>query len=421
MTVIHRWFGEVKSRLRRAMRSATRTKLFARLLIIHESALAAAIRAPRRSAPAPQYTLALLVSDGHGNIGDQAMIEAVCAATPGPVLLLADSAGAVRTSSALSDATVSVVPGVVGRWRPLSVRRMRAFHRAVGEASSFAVIGADVMDGVYSPVASVLRASYLMIAARRGRPSRVLGFSWSTAATPGATWALQRASRAVEILPRDPRSEARLREAGVLTQRHVADVVFSATSAAPIDSLSELAATPFAIVNASGLIARTGTEFIHEYDLIIRELESAGLTIVLLPHVLRDGDSDLNTLRRLTSALPHKVELVTDELSPMQVRWLAARARVIVTGRMHLAIMGLNMGTPTITLSTVGKVEGLYEMIGLPQLAIEPTPGYGERVAGSVRECLSNSEHVRSAIGAALPYIRELSDQNFEIAARSAR
>jgi polysaccharide pyruvyl transferase WcaK-like protein len=378
---------------------------------LHENLLVTLVARPGRGSAERPYALAVLTSDGNGNIGDQAMVEAACEAVHGRVLLVAESPASVPARSIPDNADVALIPGFVSSWRPGRIARTRDMIHAIDSAEKFAVIGADVMDGVYSPLDSVMRSTYMRVAADRGVPTRVLGFSWSANATPSAKHALRRASGSVSILPRDPRSESRLKLDGISCEPHTADTVFTSLSTAPV-SFPLDHTRKLAIVNASGLISRSsGGGFIDEYGLILAELARLDYRVVLLPHVIRNTDSDLDALRSIADANRGGAFLIEDRVSPAQVRWLATKADLIITGRMHLAVMGLNMACPSITLSTVGKVEGLYDMFELSRLVVPPQPGYGALIAEMIAGL--DLDDVRAEIVSHLPRVRALARSNF--------
>ena len=86
----------------------------------------------------------------------------------------------------------------------------------------------------------------------------------------------------------------------------------------------------------------------------------------------------------------------------------------MLTGRMHLAILGFTRGTPTITIAYQGKVAGLYERMGLSEYVIEP----GETIAHDLRAALLRAENdlerCRDLIAAAMPGLRDDGGANSE-------
>ncbi len=47
-------------------------------------------------------------------------------------------------------------------------------------------------------------------------------------------------------------------------------------------------------------------------------------------------------------------------------------ARLVVTGRMHLAVLALSGRIPAACLASQGKVEGLMALVGTPELVVDP-------------------------------------------------
>jgi polysaccharide pyruvyl transferase WcaK-like protein len=107
------------------------------------------------------------------------------------------------------------------------------------------------------------------------------------------------------------------------------------------------------------------------------------------------------------------VVLVTRVLEPAEVRGLAAGAALVLTGRMHLAILALTQGTPVVVLRTRGKVEGLARMFGLEPYTLDPVPGVGGEVGGALAALLVDTT-LRARIGERLPSVRALAQRPFE-------
>lgn len=366
--------------------------------------------------PAPRELDAVMLPAGGGNIGDQAMFEAYLANTPGEVLAVMRDAGAyivpdedqarVRVLSAplLSGGTLR------GRWG-----EVRALADELRAARSFAVIGADIMDGGYNRAEAVTRAEMLRLARRLGAGARVLGFSWGERVDDAASRALARAALKARLFVRDPISAERLDRAGIPAIES-ADLVFTADGEREPADLSAWVTRlpdPVVIVNLSGLIERR-TDLVPEFVALIDRLTADGMRVVLLPHCLRDGDDDLAVCRRAgeTVAQADRVLLVDRALRPAEVRWLTARASAVVTGRMHLSILALTQGTPVVVLRTRGKVDGLARMFDLERYALDPVPGIGGE-AGSALADLFADTTLRTRIEERLPHVRALAQQQF--------
>lgn len=353
----------------------------------------------------------ILLSAGGGNIGDQAMFEACLAHTPGPVVAVMRSAADFVVPPA-DRSRVRVLPAPLLSGGTLRGRRgeVRALAEALRRASSFAVIGADVMDGGYDRAESVTRAEVLRLSHRLGTPARVLGFSWGPGVDPVVAGALRRAARTAALFARDPVSAERLADAGI-------PAIASADLAFTVDDVREPAdvaagwgslADPLVLINLSGLVERT-VDLAGEFAELVDRLTEDGARVVLLPHCIRAGDDDLAVCRRVAAAVrhPERVHLVERILLPAEVRWLAARAEAVVTGRMHLSILALTQGTPIVVLRTRGKVEGLARLFALDEFVFDPAPGVGARIERMLSTARADAL-LRARIRERLPGVRAL-------------
>lgn len=374
-------------------------------------ALRRLVGATRRDAQRTEDVL--IAPPGGGNVGDQAMVEAFLDATDGSVAVVTSSEDAIRIPARHEGrARVVCLPGLLYGTRRARPRDLRAFAPLLSRAREVAILGADVMDGLYQPRASVMRSVLAEAAVRVGADARVLGFSWP--ATPRAA-ARKRLAKAVKagvlVFPRDPVSAARLRRDRIEPTRLVADVVF-AGRASDRAALEDLELTgPYAVVNASGAIARE-VDVEDDYAAIVRWMTESGLEVVVLPHVVGTATDDRvpsRALARRTGA-----RMIDRMLTPAQVRGVVEAASVVVSGRMHLAILSLDAGVPAVSLATHGKVEGLMQMVGAPELCVVPRRGMADQVIALLESALPPGAAIRRTIEEAVPRLRRLAEGNFE-------
>jgi polysaccharide pyruvyl transferase WcaK-like protein len=96
-----------------------------------------------------------------------------------------------------------------------------------------------------------------------------------------------------------------------------------------------------------------------------------------------------------------------------QVKRLAGKVDFVITGRMHVAIAALGMGTPAICLTFQGKFAGLLEYFSLEKYLIDP----GSFEAGMLRrtciDMLANLEELSARVKASLPKVIDLARSNF--------
>lgn len=347
----------------------------------------------------------LIAAPGNGNIGDQAMTEAVLENVSGSIDIVVRNAADIDLSHVDgARVTLHELPRLLYE-RPGAAWRTeyRRFLGLLNRASTCAVIGADIMDGAYNPRASYRRALMAAEAARRTETSSILGFSWNESPHLLAIKSMRQASRAgVRIMARDPLSMRRLVSQGIEAIQS-SDLVFSATS------LRKPLLTPrgpFALINISAHIEGTHRQT-ASYIEVINSLVHSGMRVVLLPHVSRPGSDDLTLAQDIHRRLDHaSVDLIPSLLPPAEVRFLSKNAEFVVTGRMHLSIIALSQGTPAVVLSSQGKVRGLEELFPQSVVCIDPTT----RLAADILRGIRTIQNVEPS---ELSTVRGLSARNF--------
>lgn len=361
----------------------------------------------------------LIAPPGRGNIGDQALVEAFAESVGGLVVVVVrDRRDFVVADHLTNRVSILPLPALIYGTAVGRARDLRRLRPVLATANSVSIIGADVMDGAYVLRASVNRAALAERLVQLGWPVRIIGFSWNASPHPAALRALARASSAgVRLLVRDPRSAERARSDG-LAVTETADIVFLARSRDPEGAALWMPGErPYALLNASGLVSEGGSA-LAEYGRIVDDLVARGLDVLVVPHVSRPGADDLP----LCSAIAEqghadhgdRVRLIPTLLAPATIRSLAAGARVVVTGRMHLAVMSLMSGVPAITVATQGKVEGLMDLFGAPELCVQPGGGLDARVIAALDAVLTGAEDIRVRLSDRVHAITELARQNVE-------
>lgn len=363
----------------------------------------------------------LLCAPGQGNMGDQAMLEAFLERVPGDIRLIAKAAVDVDVPSHSVDrVTVLELPSLLYGALPARLPDLLKFRRLLRNAKSLSIVGADIMDGYYNARASINRAVLAWLACKLGVSCRVLGFSWAPGAHEHALSVLRAAADAgTTLFARDPISSDRLRSAGVVGVVDASDVVFSAeqrdNSAVKWLAKQTDGTRQFAIINVSGLLQRR-SNLLEEYELIARHLMQLGLDVILLPHVSRAQTDDRAACQSLYERIDDRKTnvVLSNLLTPEQTRDLCAQARIVVTGRMHLAVIALSQGVPSVALASQGKVEGLMALFGSERMCVEPRIGFGAQVNDLIDDVLHRGGTAAANIAEKLHYVRELSLRNFE-------
>lgn len=372
----------------------------------------------------PDGAHVILNSPGSGNIGDQAMFESFLRNVPGQIIAIVKSSDAytVPQTEDQSRIAFAVLPNLVYSKFIMHYADLWQLGRRIRSAASFSVMGADIMDGGYGKHSSMVEWNIARTVHDAGISSRVLGFSWNGRAPREVSEQARLAGDAgVRILARDPDSHERLLADGVKGVVQSSDMVFSfkaggalPTLPSPLQHLRKHDGK-IAVVNISGLIGRS-IEQNQEYDHLLETLENLGYKTVLLPHVSHSNVDDISAAVKLraVSQAAQRAAFVDRLLSPVEVSSIVQRADVVVTGRMHLSILGLSAGKPVIVLATQGKVSGLMSLFGVPDHCVEPTEGFGQRLADLVVQLEDDRQSVVSKVDANLGAVQKLSALNFD-------
>ncbi|MGH2548543.1 MAG: polysaccharide pyruvyl transferase family protein, partial [Thermomicrobiales bacterium] len=349
----------------------------------------------------------LLAGPGDGSVGDQAMLEAFIANVSGGVTIIARSQSSIGALPTAADIGVDylILPKLLYGSFATHIRDFVRLRSAINSSRSFSVVGADVMDGVYTNRASVRRFRLAELAAELGLDSRVLGFSWNAHPSRESQNSMTRASTAARLIARDPVSAERLVRDGA------ADVVISADLAFLVEPSGTL--TPeiedwidsqrqhhrtVVILNVNRLLER----YIDQVGVLSAFVSKAideNASFIFLPHDSRGAENDSTLLASVAAkvARPEYIFRFGPILPPGDVAELASRADFVITGRMHLAILSMISGTPPISISYQGKIEGLYRSLGITCF-LEPNAELAENLWREFVAMSANHAQIRSTI-----------------------
>jgi polysaccharide pyruvyl transferase WcaK-like protein len=299
-------------------------------------------------------------------------------------------------------------------------------------------LGADVLDGHYSPVASFRRVNLLRMAAELGLDVSVLGFSFNAEPSPLVLGALRDLPSSVRLCARDPISHARLTKNLGRPVDLVADLAFglepegteSDDEAALLGWIAARRADGDVVLgfNAShrAFKSTVGTDIddvVTAYASALTGLfrEREDISIVAIPHDYRETPQEMSD--------DHLLAAIADRLEPtdrarfaqpsfrLQARFVSrvtAEVDAIFSGRMHLVIAALRNGTPAATVAYQGKVAGLSQYFDLPELGVAPSvaldPSGMRRAIGALIE---QRVGIAARIDRAQPAVAALQARNF--------
>lgn len=323
----------------------------------------------------PSKTI-VIAPPGAGNIGDQAMIESLLENVEGHITVVARNADDFIIPNHYAERTSIIdLPNLLyGFPNANFYSDLKKLLNKMEMGDQLFVIGADIMDGAYSSRSSIRRAAIAGMAAGIGIESRILGFSWNASPKVASKWLTRTVSkRGVKLFLRDPVSYERAIGDGLHNSFSVVDTVFSSTRVESHPIQEELNHRALAIVNISGHIQKSYDQ-LEAYKYIIRNLIDDGYQVILLPHVIKKDSDDLELTMKIYESMDQDHLHIYREISkPAAVRGLVRQAEIIVTGRMHLAIIGLSQGVPAVVLASQGKVEGLVRLLPESSVCVEPS------------------------------------------------
>jgi polysaccharide pyruvyl transferase WcaK-like protein len=167
-------------------------------------------------------------------------------------------------------------------------------------------------------------------------------------------------------------------------------------------------------VNMSPLVAeRNPKTFEAVRELVRHVLETTDSAIALTPHVIQQGNSDLDTLRPLYEEFraSGRVLLLPGNLNAMQLKGYISRMRFFIGARTHATIAAYSSGVPTIVLGYSVKSKGIArDLFGRERLVIDTrVMANPAELIDAFEEMVSEEEALRGRLADTLPRIRSMS------------
>lgn len=364
-----------------------------------------------------------------GSMGDMAMLAALMQA------LVSKQPGAKFTligtyAHQLEIAQIGLVE-VSPAW--VGIKGVLRFDKLLRRHKAFFALGADVMDGKYGASLVCQMISYCNHAANLSIPSTILGFSFNSTPRLPAVYALAKVHSAVNLNVRDASSLARFSTATGRSGVMAADVAFLLKpDDSAVDAVDEwivkmrrskhvLVGVNLSAHALQGIRDRTGeAAFING---LAKQLAGLGtdlnIAYLLIPHDYKKRGGDVALLKNLQDSLNSKSYLQSyyvETKSPARIKSLVGRLDLVVTGRMHLAIAALGMGTPTLCMAYQDKFEGLYAHFDLPASELLQADTLQMAELGScIHEALRRRELTVQKIKGRIPAVIRLAERNLEM------
>lgn len=424
----------VRRQLRDWLNSAKNTPLALDLLELRRWQIArkdVGVNAAPRNNP---RRLVVLPSDPwsiHQSRGDEAMIEA---ATGEMRRTYPNLEIYIVTATAAASADVRAMG-----FKPLELWRQPFSYEKVAQELSLTrpdfglVLGADVLDGYYSPVDAARMLLVADLMAAFGAKVSVLGFSFNSRPAKALREVFGLIDSGVVLNLRDAISLQRFDDFVQRRAHLVADAAFMLTPRSDTAALNQIAAAiarqreqgrkvfvfnihpmlfkkpePAKLRQMMELAADAMTRLSREHD----------ASWLLLAHDYRPGIADDNCLRplsdRLKPTLGDRVHHVEQMLSASEIKAVVGLVDGVITGRMHLAIAALGQGTPVAAITYQDKFQGLFAHFDVSEsLLLSPAQFLvGDSFEKFLLHFLGAHEAVGEKVRQMLPGVMELSRAN---------
>jgi len=386
----------------------------------------------------PRQDCLILPPAGYGSLGDEAMIRGLLTQLDGPLaewnvdlLSIYDAERWPRLPGVRN--VISLSPGAGGTTSGV----LEKMETILPHYDAFALFGADVLDGHYSAHESCQRLALVDMANRLGLATTIFGFSFNDRPHPDALADLTDLATRVTLHVRDPLSLRRLAGHGIRNVALVADMAFLMPPAGPSYATEEIESWICAQKSVGRTVmifnlsqpALTGTVQPRERvldvlsEMLAMLISTRHMSVLWFSHDLRRGRNAEDGDVAIAMALARRVskELAGEERHRLfvasdasVVKRLAGMADLLITGRMHLAIVALGMNVPTIGISYQGKFEGLWEHFGVTDCEIDARSFDCHKLEAMCVKMLSRLNEAQANIEAHLPNVVELARRNFE-------
>lgn len=317
-------------------------------------------------------------------------------------------------------------------------RSLFQFISKVIHYEKFYCLGADVMDGYYSPLMTAKVLKLITVAAATGVDTTIIGFSFNNQPTPDAVKSLRNLPLSARICARDPISQARLVKYLERPIELVADVAFLLEPVADSEAVLSICDwieeqkkcdritvgfNPYnQLTQEAGI--NNFEQLVQFYVATIISLHSKhqSLSFLFIPHDFRSYKnkySDLTIIEAILKALPEEIichsKHIANPCTAANIKAIVGKLDIILSGKFHLAIACLGQGNPPACLTYQGKFEGLFQHFELEGVAIAPPKAFETgSLADFLLPLIEKRQEISEHIRLKLPKVQQLAQNNFK-------
>ncbi|CAI8724412.1 colanic acid/amylovoran biosynthesis protein [Methylocaldum szegediense] len=312
---------------------------------------------------------------------------------------------------------------------------LRRLIQTMSHYEGLVIVGGDVMDGYYSPLTALRLWVVGDMAARLGKRSATLGFSFNDRPSSRLRRCLRSLDQRFVVSVRDEVSLERFGRISQANSRLVADAAFllrpwlsERVEAVRLWAESQRAKGHTVVgFNLHPMLIKEGDEsqrsaMVRAAVGGLREVAARNdVTFLLISHDFRGGplgdEAMLGPIfEQLQDELGERIRYWKNHFSAKELKAIASLTDAVFTGRMHLAVAALGQGVPVAAVTYQGKFEGLFRHFELPgHLAVAPESILdSSRLASLLGELVSSREVLATRVSDSWPRVEQLALLNIE-------
>lgn len=155
-------------------------------------------------------------------------------------------------------------------------------------------------------------------------------------------------------------------------------------------------------------------------------LTNKGFEVILVPQVVHGKHDDVKIIQKIYNKTKQKPTLMDKDLTPQEVKGVLGKCSILVSSKMHSAILATSMGTPTVIIAYGSKVQGIIGSMLKQENYIIDLRGLDFSILESclydkIEKCLREKEKIRSVLLECLPEIKKMALCNIQIIERINR
>lgn len=153
-------------------------------------------------------------------------------------------------------------------------------------------------------------------------------------------------------------------------------------------------------------------------DLVEHLVQDKKVAVVLVPHVLSAGESDVAACEKVFNSLKDKCQgrigIVRGEFDQGEVKYVIGCCDLFVGSRMHACIAALSQYVPAISIAYSDKFSGVMETIGVTPLVADARNMTSQQIVAVVSNVYDQRDQWRRHLKAKMPEVQHTIMNLFE-------